>query len=258
MVKNLFCHFSRQLWFLGKVFTFVISRIHWKKNFDLEIQGQGQFFTSGRRCRIPQTNFSFHFVPTEQLEDREHSAKNFFEIAELCEKTRVKRTRYERGMNCAVRVIIARRISLEPDVSRKRVQRLYIGRHDFSRKAGRYARSVHHGAGKGVKQAEVDRSQHLSVYEIPINETKSLPIYLTVLFLATLSSSSSLSPRPTPCSLSATLISLGSTILEVDTSPFVVCPKPFVLLVWYIYWPSSQPRSLPRNRGGRAKGIFPL
>ena len=33
---------------------------------------------------------------------------------------------------------------------------------------------------------------------------------------------------PFPC---ATLISLGSTILEVDTSPFVVCPK----LLFYLF-----------------------
>jgi len=40
---------------------------------------------------------------------------------------------------------------------------------------------------KGVKQAKVDRSRHLSVCEIAINETKSLPIYLTPATLSFLS-----------------------------------------------------------------------
>lgn len=89
---------------------------------------------------------------------------------------------------------------------------------------------------KGVKQAKVDRSQHLSVCEIAINETKSLPIYLTPATLSSLSPPNVLQPLVYVDSLSSpyTLISLAASILEVDTSPFVVCPRLLFYLLIYI------------------------
>lgn len=97
---------------------------------------------------------------------------------------------------------------------------------------------------KGVKQAKVDRSRHLSVCEIAINETKSLPIYLTPATLSFLSPPNVPTLRLRRLPPRYTLISLAASILEVDTSPFVVCPRLLFYLLIYI-------SPLPDRRGGK-------
>jgi len=87
---------------------------------------------------------------------------------------------------------------------------------------------------KGVKQAKVDRSRHLSVCEIAINETKSLPIYLTPATLSFLSPPNVPTLRLRRFPPRYILISLAASILEVDTSPFVVCPRLLFYLLIYI------------------------
>lgn len=97
---------------------------------------------------------------------------------------------------------------------------------------------------KGVKQAKVDRSRHLSVCEIAINETKSLPIYLTPATLPFLSPPNVPTLRLRRLPPRYTLISLAASILEVDTSPFVVCPRLLFYLLIYI-------SPLPNRYGGK-------
>lgn len=105
---------------------------------------------------------------------------------------------------------------------------------------------------KGVKQAKVDRSRHLSVCEIAINETKSLPIYLTPATLPFLSPPNAPTPRLSRLPPRYTLISLAATILEVDTSPFVVCPRLlFYLLIYISPLPDRATAEKGESEGGR-------